>query len=120
MKATSVPATPDWDLIRKGVFTSAGGEFKVEYQPSGQATCGFNSSTNYLELTAGPALNNNQWHTVQCVKTSTGIQLVVDGQTFTKTGSMGTISNNVQVAVGAHPGAEFFQGFLDEASIQLG
>jgi hypothetical protein len=120
LKATSVPATPDWDLIRKGVFTSAGGEFKVEYQPSGQATCGFNTSTNYLELTAGPALNNGQWHTVQCVKTSTGIQLVVDGQTFTKSGSLGTISNTVQVAVGAHPGSEFFRGSLDEASIQIG
>jgi concanavalin A-like lectin/glucanase superfamily protein len=120
MKATAVPATPDWDLIRKGVFTSAGGEFKVEYQPSGQATCGFNTSTNYLELTAGPALNNNQWHTVQCVKTSTGIQLVVDGQTFSKAGALGTIGNTVQVVLGAHPGSEFFQGFLDEASIQIG
>jgi laminin G domain protein len=120
LKATAVPATPDWDLIRKGVFTTAGGEFKVEYQPSGQATCGFNTSTNYLELTAGPALNNGQWHTVQCVKTSTNIQLVVDGQTFAKSGSLGTISNTVQVAVGAHPGAEFFRGSLDEASIQIG
>jgi hypothetical protein len=120
MKATTVPATPDWDLIRKGVFTSAGGEFKVEYQPSGQATCGFNSSTNYAELTAGPALNNGQWHTVQCVKTSTNIQLVVDGQTFTQAASLGTIGNTVQVAVGAHPGSEFFRGSLDEASIQIG
>jgi hypothetical protein len=120
MKATAVPATPDWDLIRKGVFTSAGGEFKVEYQPSGQATCGFNTSTNYAELTAGPALNNGQWHTVQCVKTSTGIQLVVDGQTFSKAASLGTISNTVQVVVGAHPNSEFFQGLLDEASIQIG
>jgi hypothetical protein len=120
IKATKVPATPDWDLIRKGVFASAGGEFKVEYQPSGQATCGFNTSTNYAELTAGPALNDGQWHTVQCVKTSTNIKLVVDGLAFTQAASLGTIGNNVQVAVGAHPGAEFFQGSLDEASIQIG
>jgi hypothetical protein len=120
MKATSVPATPDWDLIRKGVFTTAGGEFKVEYQPSGQATCGFNTSTNYAELTAGPALNNGQWHTVQCVKTSTGIKLVVDGQTFSKAASLGTISNTVQVVLGSHPNSEFFKGSLDEASIQIG
>ena len=120
LKATSVPATPDWDLIRKGVFTTAGGEFKVEYQPSGQGTCGFNTSTNYAELTAGPALNDGQWHTVQCVKTATNIQLIVDGAKFTKTASLGTISNTVQVAVGSHPGAEFFRGSLDEASIQIG
>jgi hypothetical protein len=120
MKATAVPATPDWDLIRKGVFTTAGGEFKVEYQPSGQGTCGFNTSTNYAELTAGPALNDGQWHTVQCVKTATNIQLIVDGAKFTKTASLGTISNTVQVVVGSHPGAEFFRGLLDEASIQIG
>lgn len=120
LNATAVPATPDWDLIRKGLFTTAGGEFKVEYQPSGQATCGFNTSTNYAELTAGPALNNGQWHTIQCVKTSTNIQLIVDGQTFTKSASLGTISNTVQVAVGAHPNSEFFRGSLDEASIQIG
>ena len=120
MKATAVPATPDWDLIRKGVFTTAGGEFKVEYQPSGQGTCGFNTSTNYAELTAGPALNDGQWHTVQCVKTATNIQLIVDGAKFTKTASLGTISNTVQVVVGSHPGSEFFRGLLDEASIQIG
>ena len=120
LKATSVPATPDWDLIRKGLFTTAGGEFKVEYQPSGQGTCGFNTSTNYAELTAGPALNDGQWHTVQCVKTATNIQLIVDGAKFTKTASLGTISNTVQVVVGSHPGAEFFRGSLDEASIQIG
>jgi hypothetical protein len=120
LKATSVPATPDWDLFRKGVFTSAGGEYKVEYQPSGQATCGFNTSTNYAELTAGPALNDGQWHTIQCVKTSTGIQVVVDGHVFSKAASLGTIANTDQVAVGAHPNSEFFRGSLDEASIQVG
>jgi hypothetical protein len=120
MKATAVPATPDWDLIRKGVFATAGGEFKVEYQPSAQATCGFNTSTNYAELTAGPKLNDGQWHSVQCVKTSTSIQLIVDGQAFTTAASLGTISNAVQVVLGAHPNAEFFKGSLDEASIQMG
>jgi hypothetical protein len=120
LKATSVPATPDWDLLRKGVFASAGGEYKVEYQPSGQATCGFNTSTNYAELTAGPALDDGQWHTVQCVKTANGVQVVVDGHAFSKAASLGTIANSDQVAVGAHPNAEFFRGSLDEASVQVG
>ena len=57
---------------------------------------------------------------MQCEKTSTGIALVVDGQRFTKAMSLGTIGNNVQVAVGAHPGSEFFRGSLDEAIIQIG
>jgi hypothetical protein len=120
LKATAVPAKPDWDLIRKGQYTTAGGEYKMEYQPSGQASCGFKGSSAYAELMAGPAVNNGQWHTIQCVKTSTAIKLVVDGQTFTKAATIGSISNSSSVPIGARPGSEFFKGSLDEASMQIG
>jgi concanavalin A-like lectin/glucanase superfamily protein/predicted actin-binding protein len=120
LKSTSVPATPDWDLIRKGLYTSSGGEYKMEYQPSGQASCGFNGSGGYSELMAGPAINDGQWHTVQCVKTSTAIQVVVDGQSFSKAANIGSTANADAVPIGARPGSEFFNGSLDEASIQVG
>lgn len=120
MKATAVPATPDWDLIRKGYYTSSGGEYKVEYQPSGQTSCGFKGSAGYAELIAGPAVNDNQWHTVQCVKTSSAIKLIVDGQTFSKSANVGSIANGDSVPIGARPGSEYFKGSLDEASIQIG
>lgn len=120
VKTTSVPASPDWDLIRKGLYTTAGGEYKMEYQPSGQASCGFKGSGGYAELTAGPAINDGQWHTVQCVKTATAIKVVVDGQAFAKTANIGTIANTDAVPIGARPGSEYFQGALDEASIQIG
>ena len=120
LKSTSVPATPDWDLIRKGLYTTSGGEYKMEYQPSGQASCGFNGSGGYSELMAGPAINDGQWHTVQCVKTATAIQVVVDGQTFSKAANIGSTANTDAVPIGARPGSEFFKGSLDEASIQIG
>jgi hypothetical protein len=121
LNATSVPATPDWDLIRKGTFTSVGGEFKVEYQPSGKASCGFVGSTGTTnELIAGPALNDGAWHTVQCTKTATSVRLVVDGQTFTQAGAVGSISNDAALVMGSHPGSEFFRGALDEASVRIG
>ena len=116
------PPTEDWDLIRKGVFTTAGGEFKMEYQPTGKASCGFNGSLAYNEILGqGPIISDGQWHTVQCVKTPRTIQLIVDGQTFTKSGAVGAIANNEPVVIGSHAGtAEFFQGSLDEASIPIG
>src|SRR3954451_1336932 len=120
LKATSVPATPDWDLIRKGLYTSPGGEYKMEYQPTGQASCGFKGSANYGELITGPALNDGQWHTVQCVKTSSDIRLIVDGQTFSKAFNIGSIANTDAVPIGARPGSEYFKGSLDEAGIQVG
>jgi hypothetical protein len=120
LKSTSVPATPDWDLIRKGLYTSSGGEYKMEYQPTGQASCGFKGSSNYGELITGPAIDDGQWHTVQCVKTASAIKVVVDGQVFSKTITIGTIANSVAIPIGARPGSEYFKGSLDEASIQVG
>jgi hypothetical protein len=120
LKATSVPATPDWDLIRKGLFTTTGGEYKVEYQPSGQASCGFVGSSGSREITAGPALNDGAWHTVQCTKTASAIVLTVDGRSFPMAGAVGSISNSAAMAIGARPASEFFQGALDEASVRVG
>ena len=124
VKATLVPQPPteDWDLIRKGIFNTVGGEFKMEYQPDGTASCGFNGSLAYNEIVGqGPAINDGQWHTVQCVKTSTNIRLIVDGVAFTKSGAVGAIANNEPIILGSHAGtAEFFQGMLDEASIVIG
>jgi hypothetical protein len=120
LKSTSVPASPDWDLIRKGLYETSGGEFKMEYQPSGQASCGFKGSGGYSELIAGPALNNGQWHTVRCVKTSSAIQLIVDGQTFSQAANIGSISNTAPVVIGARPGSEYFKGSLDQANIRIG
>jgi hypothetical protein len=121
MTATTAPASPDWDLIRKGVYATSGGEWKVEYQPSGQASCGFKGSSSYNELIAGPSLKDGNWHTVQCVKTSSAIRLIVDGQTFTQGGGVGSISNTEPIVIGSHGGsAEFFGGSLDEASIDIG
>jgi hypothetical protein len=57
---------------------------------------------------------------VQCIKTSTAIKLVVDGQTFSKTITIGSIGNTEAVPIGARPASEFFKGSLDEASIQVG
>jgi hypothetical protein len=119
LNTTKVPASPDWDLIRKGYYATRGGEFKVEYQPSGQASCGFKGSSRYAELIAGPRLNDGRWHAIRCVKTETAIKLIVDGQTFSKTVTIGSISNTEPIVIGAHPGADFFKGLLDEARIRI-
>jgi len=121
LKTTRAPSTPDWDLIRKGYADASGGLFKMEYQPSGQATCGFKGTVDHDSLTAGPALNDGTWHTVQCVKTSSSIKVIVDGQTFSKSATIGSIVNTESVLIGAHgAGSELFNGSLDEASIQIG
>ena len=54
------------------------------------------------------------------MRTSSAIKEIVDGQTFSKAANIGSISNTEPVVIGAHPGSEFFNGSLDEASIKVG
>jgi hypothetical protein len=122
LQTTGSPPPPpaDWDVFRKGLYTTTGGELKMEFQQSGQASCGFEGSGGYSELVAGPKINDGQWHTVQCAKTSTGIQVIVDGTTYSQRGTLGTIANTSPVVIGARPGSDWYQGALDEASLQVG
>ena len=121
LQTTGTPPPPpeDWDLIRKGDFPTPGGEYKMEYQQSGQASCGFKGSAHYAEIIAGPALNDGQWHTITCVKTSSDIELIVDGQVYSQAANVGSIANTDPVIIGSHPGADWYQGSLDEASIRI-
>ena len=120
LNTTVAPARPDWDLLRKGVFGSGLGEYKVEFQPTGQASCGFAGTLDSTELIAGPAIDDGRWHTVQCVKTATEVRLIVDGRRFTKRARVGSIANDAALVLGARPGSEFFRGALDEASVVIG
>lgn len=122
LQTTGTPPAPpaDWDVIRKGLYTSSGAEYKMEFQQSGQASCGFEGSAGYSELIAGPKINDGQWHTVQCMKSSSAIGVVVDGASYTQTAAIGSISNSAPVVIGARPGSDWYRGTLDEASIQVG
>jgi hypothetical protein len=121
LKTTSLPSSADWDLVRKGDYKTPGGEWKVELQPEGQASCGFKGSSSYRFLQAGPeTLADGEWHTVTCTKTTSAIKLTVDGQTYSKSGKVGSISNTQPIVIGAYPGKEFFKGTLDEVSITKG
>jgi len=121
LKTAGTPPPPpaDWDIFRKGLYTD-GAEWKMEFQQTGQASCGFEGTSGYAELVAGPAINDGQWHTISCAKTATMIQVIVDGQTFSKAATIGSITNTTNVAIGARPGSDWYQGQLDEASVQIG
>jgi hypothetical protein len=120
LNTTLAPVRPDWDLLRKGLFGDGVGNYKMEFQPSGQASCGFAGSLRSADLTAGPRLSDGRWHAVQCVKTANEIRLIVDGRRFTKRVSVGSISNGSALLIGARAGSEFFRGALDEASVVVG
>lgn len=112
LRTTTVPPTPDYDLFRKGQYP--GQEYKVELQPNGQVSCDFRGSLANYTLQAGPDLHDGKWHHVVCEKFSTTVQLTIDGVTYTKARTIGSISNNYNIVIGAYPNGDFYQGDLDE------
>lgn len=119
LRTLSLPKSGDFDLVRKGVFTAP--EYKVELLQSGQIQCTFRGTTSNHNAIGGSGLNNGAWHHIQCVKTGTQIQTVIDGTVAATTNAtVGSISNTSALEIGAYPGSDWYQGKLDEVSITTG
>jgi hypothetical protein len=124
-----------YDVVRKGFITSAGGDYKMEIKrvkadPTiGKLHCFFRGDVASVNKVANRDIVDGNWHTLQCVKTSTSVVAKVDGRSFTKTGSAGSIDNASNVWVGAKTvtlssrgverGDDVFYGLMDFVSIEI-
>jgi concanavalin A-like lectin/glucanase superfamily protein len=119
-------STTDYDILRKGTSSDSAQFYKVEIRPDNRAVCRFvgsKTSKSGILIHTGPTLNDGRWHTISCTKANTSISLVVDGKTFTKSGTVGSISNTGPLTLGAKPGkpfSDFYNGDLDEVSVSIG
>jgi hypothetical protein len=129
INTTAVPGTGglDFDILRS---SKAGQQYKIELFPkSGKALalCFFSGALAHKQITAGPALNNGQWHTITCTKTATQMSLIVDG-ILVKTAAIqiGTITHKVTpLTIGWKPasgtkGEDFYIGKLRNVSVSIG
>jgi hypothetical protein len=116
----------DYDLIRKGLASTSGGDWKQEIAENGRASCTSKGSSGSLTLTAGPVLNDGNWHTVTCAFTTGGIKVLVDqSQVASKSAKIGSISNSAALTLGAKSiksttSGDQYTGIMDEVSITKG
>ncbi len=109
----------DFDLVRKQ--SGGGPSYKMEILSTGKAFCRFTGSAGGTSITAGPDLSDDRWHTIVCKKTSSRITLTVDGSSFSKSVTVGSISNSIVLMLGAKPGGgDWYGGVMDEVSIAFG
>jgi Concanavalin A-like lectin/glucanases superfamily len=119
----SIPSSSvgDFDLIRKGLSSTSGGHWKMEIYGNGKAYCQFRGSSSTITINNGPVLADNKWHGISCIKRTSSLSLVVDGTSYTKSGTIGGISNTARLTVGAKStGGDWYKGIMDEVSISLG
>jgi len=114
-----------YDVVRKGLSTTRGGDYKMEiYGKSdpkvGNLHCVFNGTGGSMRISAPADIVDGNWHTLECIKTSTSVVARVDGRSYTKTGSAGSIANRSDVLVGAKTANhDVFDGAMDFVSIVI-
>lgn len=125
----AVTTMPDdsMDLVRKGVTTTTGGDWKMEIKRAsdptvGKLLCVFKDRNRVVvQRNANVDIVDGQQHTVKCIKTATQVKAVVDARTFTTTKSVGSISNDQPVVLGSKvAGDDVLQGTLDQVRLNIG
>ena len=121
-----------YDVVRKGLTTTAGGYWKMEIKRSdanaavGNLRCVFKvvkSSGSLATVTFDAPVDvvNGAKHSLKCVKSGSTVKAIVDGQTFTGTAPTGSISNADSVFVGSKmPGDDVLQGVVDQVTVSIG
>jgi Concanavalin A-like lectin/glucanases superfamily len=115
-------AVGDYDMLRKGLAGTRGGDYKMEVLHNGFLFCRFRGSAGAVTFRHGPNLADNVWHSVSCTRRANAILLTVDGHSWSKAGATGTISNTSSMLIGAQneAGVDQYQGLMDEASVATG
>jgi len=135
MDAPPSPVGETYDVLRKGLVTNKGGDYKFEVKNvkgKAVARCVVKSiradGTKVLAAIQGTTtLADGKPHTVTCTKTSTSITLRVDSladRTKTFAGGLGSMSNGADLALGAkaentaQTGFDWYQGVISDAWVQ--
>jgi hypothetical protein len=117
-----------YDIVRKGLAGRPGGQYKMEITRAadptvGKLNCLFQGSGGTVNKVSRRDIVDGNWHTLECIKTSTSVVARVDGRRgSTKAGSAGSISNPTNVLVGAKtvlPLDDTFDGSMDFVSIDI-
>ena len=88
------------NIAQKGQAQTTGGQWKIQ-SPGGIPSCLFKGSGGQVATGALTPLNDEQWHNLTCVLTSTGVTMYVDGEFRNrKNGPTGTIDNAMPMTVG--------------------
>jgi hypothetical protein len=129
VKVTDAPMDDDsYDIVRKGLSSTPGGDYKMEIKRAADPTVGklhclFKGDGGTVDKVARRDIVDGEWHTLECIKTSTSVVARVDGKSGgPKAGSAGSISNPTNVLVGAKtadPLDDTFDGSMDFVGIDI-
>ena len=125
---TDAPMDDDsYDVVRKGLSWTPGGDYKMEIKGTSDPTvgklhCVFKGTEGTVKNLAQPDIVDGNRHTLMCIKRRDSVVAKVDGRSYTKAGSAGSISSSTNVMVGAkraNPFDDVFDGSMDFVIIDI-
>jgi hypothetical protein len=134
VQSSRAPASgTDYDVLRKGISSTSGGEYKLEIvhaNGQGRAFCVVKDARGVVASVKGTTnVTDGKVHTLTCTKTTSGLTLKVDAltpRTTTVSGGLGSISNTKALVIGAKTprvtgtAGDWYNGALLEARISVG
>jgi Laminin G domain len=114
------------NVIQKGQAGSKGGYWKFQ-QPSGKITCLFRGSAGSSTGTSGTVrVNDGNWHTVRCERTSSMVTMLVDGNVTSRNrNATGSIANTRPMTIAGKGNCDqvaitcdYFSGDIDYVKIE--
>jgi hypothetical protein len=120
------PAAPrpgqTFDVFRKGLSYTRGGEYKLEILPGGRVKCSakdWRMRTGWVLDTTDVA--DGRWHHVACARTGSVWSVIVDGTVSSKAVDLAAISNDMALSIGSKYGNEDMpRGLVDEVMLVAG
>ncbi len=129
------PAGEDYDLLRKGVSSTRGGEYKIEMinvNGKAKALCLVKDSARHSSsIRGGGPLNlaDNQPHTIKCKKTASSLSVQVDARPLlTKAATLGSVNNTQSLTIGVKlpnspendlASGDWYKGVMSSANISV-
>jgi hypothetical protein len=125
---TTLPAPgTDYDVLRKGLASTVGGEYKIEVlnvNGVAKAMCLVKDAAKHvarIQWSPRGGIADGRTHTITCSKTSTGVTLTLDGSSHSKVNSagIGTVANSGSLFIGmkSDSGGDQFVGKIFDARL---
>ena len=125
-----LPFGTDWDIVRKGLSSTSGGDFKMELFNISNANvifCYFKDNSGHSTRLYGAALpNDGRYHWIGCRRRvdrsgRRSVEAIVDGVTVSAPTSVNNIFNTARLTIGAKIDRDDpFHGYIDEARVSKG
>lgn len=112
-----------YDIVRKGLGTTKGGEYKLEITGGGRARCIAKDAAGLVGRIVGPrvSLADGAWHHVGCRFVGSTWSVIVDGEVRSRTVAFGSISNTYALSIGSKYGTQDgTPGRIDEVRLSIG